>query len=192
MSEELLRDLKDIDLQQILDKRFAELTASERVVLTLHMINQQVGNIDALVHKACGDQEQDFLNAYSGHMGMVMRELKQFKNKINAQKFEVKKNKQIKNLQVELDFFQEEALHYRELDKEQQIHIQTVHSQNEGLRDDTYVLRRALLNTKVKQRALEKQLEASKSENLELIVQVQSLQTQMREQMIAFQKKLLV
>lgn len=102
------------------------------------------------------DQEQDFLNTYSGHMQFVMRELRNFKKKINGQKFEMKKNKKIKNLQVEVDYFQEEALHYRQLDKEQQKHITEVHCENEGLRDDSYVLRKALLNTKVKQRALEK------------------------------------
>ena len=37
-------------------------------------------------------QEKDFLNAYSGHMGMVMRELRNFKQKINSEKFEMKKN----------------------------------------------------------------------------------------------------
>ena len=83
-------------------------------------------------------------------MGMIQRELKNFRDKINAQKFELKKNKQIKNLQAEVDYFQEEALHYRELDKEQQAHITEVHNENEGLRDDTYVLRQAILNTKVK------------------------------------------
>jgi hypothetical protein len=46
-----------------------------------------------------------------------------------------------------------------------------------------------LLNTKGKQRALEKQLEKAKNENLELIVQIQSLKTQMREQFVKFQKK---
>lgn len=70
-------------------------------------------NIDNLVQKACSENEKDFLSAYSGHMGMVMRELKIFKNKINAQKFEIKKNKQIMNLQAEVDYFQDEALQYR-------------------------------------------------------------------------------
>lgn len=50
---------------------------------------------------------------------MVMRELHQFKQKINFEKLEMKKNKQIGNLQAEVDYFQEEALHYRDLDKEQ-------------------------------------------------------------------------
>ena len=83
-------------------------------------------------------------------MRYVMQELRNYKNKINGQKFEMKKNKIIKNLQGEVDYFQEEALHFRKLDKEQQAHITEVHQDNEGLRDDAYVLRRALLNTKVK------------------------------------------
>ena len=45
------------------------------------------------------------MNAYSGHMGMVMRELRNFKNKINSERFEMKKNTQIKNLQAEVDYF---------------------------------------------------------------------------------------
>ena len=61
-----------------------------------------------------------------------------------------------------------------------------MHTQNEGLRDDAYVLRQALLNSKVKQRALEKNLEQSKNDNLELVTQVQSLNTEMRQQMIDF------
>ena len=100
-----------------------------------------MANIDSLVSRVCADSEKDFLNAYSGHMGMVMRELHAFKQKINAEKFELKKNKQIGNLQAEVDYFQEEALHYRDLDKEQQKHIEAVHNLNEGLRDDAYVLR---------------------------------------------------
>ena len=56
-----------------------------------------------------------------------------------------------------------------------------MHNENEGLRDDAYVLRRALLNTKVKQREIEKELEATKNDNLKLMVQVQSLNTQLRE-----------
>ena len=103
-------------------------------------------------------------------MGMVMRELHQFKQKINFEKLEIKKNKQIGNLQAEVDYFQEEALHYRDLDKEQQKHIETVHNFNEGLRDDAYVLRQALLNTKTKQRKLEKQLEETKNDNIELMI----------------------
>ena len=67
-----------------------------------------------------------------------------------------------------------------------------MHGQNEGLRDDAYVLRQALFNTKVKQRAVEEQLEQTKNDNLELMVQVQSLQTQLREQMISFQKQLII
>lgn len=31
---------KEMDLQKVLTKRFAELTPAERVVLTLHLINQ--------------------------------------------------------------------------------------------------------------------------------------------------------
>lgn len=38
-------------------------------------------------------------------MDFVMRELRSFKKKINGQKFEMKKNKKIKNLQVEVDYF---------------------------------------------------------------------------------------
>ena len=51
-----------------------------------------------------------------------------------------------------------EALHYRELDKQATQHIKDVHMENLNLQDDTYILRRALLNTKVKQKALERQL----------------------------------
>jgi hypothetical protein len=50
-------------------------------------------SIDSIVQKVSADQEQDFLNAYSGHMGMVTRELRAFKLKINSQKFDMKKNK---------------------------------------------------------------------------------------------------
>ena len=48
------------------------------------------------------------------------------------------------------------------------------------------MLRQALLNTKIRQREVEKQLEETKNNNIELMVQVQSLQTQLREQMIRF------
>ena len=42
------------------------------------------------------------------------------------------------------------------------------------------------MNTKIRQREVEKQLEETKNNNIELMVQVQSLQTQLREQMIHF------
>ena len=93
VDENVLRKLGDIDLKDILEKRFSEMNPSEKVVLTLHMINQQVTNIDKFVQSVCADNEKDFLNAYSGHMDMVMRELRNFKKRINAQKFELKKNR---------------------------------------------------------------------------------------------------
>ena len=98
VDEATLKKFNDLDLKEILDKRANELKQPEKVVLTLHLINQQVANIDSLVSKVCADSEKDFLNAYSGHMGMVMRELHSFKRKINQEKFELKKNKQIGNL----------------------------------------------------------------------------------------------
>ena len=42
-------------MKEIIDKRFAELVPSEKVVLTLHLINQQVGNIDNIVSRVCAD-----------------------------------------------------------------------------------------------------------------------------------------
>ena len=150
LDEKAIRALGEFDVASIMDKRAAELGPAERVVATLFFINNQVANIDKLVQKVVNESEKDFLNAYSGHMGMIMRELRDFRKKINSQKFELKKNKQIKNLQAEVDYFTQEALHYRSLDQEQQLHITEVHQQNEGLRDDAYVLRQALLNSKVK------------------------------------------
>ena len=49
LDEQLLISLKDIELKKILDKRFNDLNAAEKVVLTLHMINQQLTNIDSVV-----------------------------------------------------------------------------------------------------------------------------------------------
>ena len=54
------------------------------------------------------------------------------------------------------NYFQKEATHYRDLDKEQEKLIGEMNVENDALKDDAYVLRRALLNTKVKQRALER------------------------------------
>ena len=101
---------------------------------------------------------------------MVMKELQSFRTKINSQKFELKKNRQIKNLEAEKEYFKEEALHFHKVGEDQKKHIKEVHGENEGLRDDAYVLRQALFNTKVKQRAVEEQLEQTKNDNLELMV----------------------
>ena len=76
VDENLLKGLEDFDLKKIKSKRFAEMIPQERVVMTLYMINNQVDNIDNLVQRVCAESEQDFLNAYRGHMGMIMRELK--------------------------------------------------------------------------------------------------------------------
>ena len=72
VDEAVLTNLKDIELKSLIDKRFGELNAAEKVVLTLHMINQQVTGIDNIVQKVLSDQEKDFLNTYSGHMKFVM------------------------------------------------------------------------------------------------------------------------
>ena len=40
MNEELLKNLKDFDINKILDRRFTELSSQEQVVLTLFLINQ--------------------------------------------------------------------------------------------------------------------------------------------------------
>jgi hypothetical protein len=53
--------------------------------------------------------------------------------------------------------------------------LQDAQITNETLKDDTQVLRRAILNSKVKQKALKDQLEEMKSQNLELITKVQRL-----------------
>ena len=63
-------------------------------------------------------------------------------------------------------------------------HIKDVHQENLNLQDDTYILRRALLNTKVKQKALERQLDESRAENLELVKNVQSLNLRVRQLII--------
>ena len=59
-----------------------------------------------------------------------------------------------------------------------------MHQENLNLQDDTYILRRALLNTKVKQKALERQLDESRAENLELVKNVQSLNLRVRQLII--------
>ena len=79
-------------------------------------------------------------------------------------------------------------MHYRDLDKEQEAIIKDINLENEGLKDDAYVLRRALLNTKAKQKALERQLEEIRSQNLELITTNNNLNLQLREQIIKNQK----
>ena len=83
-------------------------------------------------------------------------------------------------------------MHYKKIDKMNSEYIKQAKNEMEGLRDDTYVLRQALLNTKTKQKTCEKQLETVKNDNLELMMQVQSLRTQLREQLISFQKKELI
>ena len=93
LDEKTIRALGDFDVASIMEKRAAELGPAERVVATLYFINNQVANIDKLVQKVVSESEKDFLNAYSGHMAMIMNELRNFRKKINAQKFELKKNK---------------------------------------------------------------------------------------------------
>lgn len=49
VDEALLTKLQDRDVKLLIDKRYGELNAAEKVVLTLHMINQQVSSIDSIV-----------------------------------------------------------------------------------------------------------------------------------------------
>ena len=135
----------------------------------LHLLNDQIDKMDDMVQGILASSEQDFLIAYKGQMSTIHKQLAAFKKKINTQKFEMKKDSKLRSLCAEVDYFQKEALHYRELDKQATQHIKDVHVENLNLQDDTYILRRALLNTKVKQKALERQLEESKAENLELV-----------------------
>ena len=118
VDEAVLRNLRDLDVVEILEKRATDLNTGEKVVLSVHLINQQIGAINEFIQKISAHQEKNFLNAYSGHMSMVMRELRNFKNKINSERFELKKNAQIKNLQAEKEYFQEQALRLRELEKD--------------------------------------------------------------------------
>ena len=117
VDENLLKGLDDFDVDKIKAKRFTELIPQEQVVLTLSYINSKVNEIESLVQKACSYNEQTFLDAYSGHMGAVMQQLKIFKKKINVQKFEMKKNKKIKSLTAEVDYFKNETIFFKELDK---------------------------------------------------------------------------
>lgn len=105
LNQAFLKQLKDLELKEVLEKSVNEMTSVERVVLTLHLVDQQVSNIDNLVTRICAEQEKDFLNAYSGHMNMVTRELHNFKRHINSAQFELQKNVTIKNLQAEVDYF---------------------------------------------------------------------------------------
>ena len=104
----------------------------------------------------------------------------------------MKKDSKLRSLVAEVEYFQNEALHFRELDKQASKHIKEVRVENLNLQDDTYILRRALLNTKVRQKAIERQLEESKAENLDLVRTVQSLNLQLRQLMISNQKKDLI
>ena len=125
-------------------------------------------------------------------MAAIHKQLATFKQKINNQKYEMKKDTKLRSLHAEVQYFQNEALHFRELDKQATQHIKDVHIENMNLQDDTYILRRALLNTKVKQKAIERQLEESKAENLELVKTVQNLNLQLRQLIISNQKKDLI
>ena len=78
---------------------------AEKVAVNLDAINEQVTNMDQMIQKVLQSSEQDFLAAYSGHMMHVSKQLRDFKKKINSQKFENKKNTQVKNLQDEVEFF---------------------------------------------------------------------------------------
>ena len=49
LDEHLLMSMKYIELKNIIDKRFNDLNAAEKVVLTLHLINQQLTNIESIV-----------------------------------------------------------------------------------------------------------------------------------------------
>jgi hypothetical protein len=47
-------------------------------------------------------------------MGKISKELLDIKKKVSNQKFEMKKNQKLQTLQSEVNYFQEEALHFRE------------------------------------------------------------------------------
>ena len=92
LDEAILKRLQDVDALELTDKQEKDMTQAERVVYTIWNMNQGVNKLDQFVNGMKAAQEKDFLNAYSGHMGMVMRELRNFKQKINSEKFEMKKN----------------------------------------------------------------------------------------------------
>ena len=148
--------------------------------------------MDDMIQNILASSEKDFILAYQGHMKEVHRKLAVLKKEISNQKFEMKRDKKLKSLKDEVVYFRNETLHFKELDKMSTNHIKEMHRENAGLQDDTYVLRRALLNTKVKQKAVERQLEESKADNLELLTTINNLKLQIRQLMIDNQKKDLV
>jgi hypothetical protein len=57
----------------------------------------------------------------------------------------------IQDLQTEVDYFKEEALHFREVSKQKTELLKLATISKDALQDDAFVLKHALLNTKSKQ-----------------------------------------
>ena len=114
-------------------------------------------------------------------MNSVMKELLAIKKKVANEKYEFKKNKVIKDLQTEVDYFQEEALHFRQVSKQKAELLKLATMSKDALQDDAFVLKHALLNTKSKQRTLKVELEEMKTQNTALLTTISNLQLQLRQ-----------
>lgn len=53
--------------------------------------------------------EKDFLVAYTSHMGKVYKDLERLKKKANENNFLLKKDQAVQRLQVQSDWFRQEA-----------------------------------------------------------------------------------
>ena len=75
--------IMDFDIGELMGRRSAELLPAERAAKMLHLVNEQVDQMDGMVQNILATSEQDFLIAYRGQMAAVHKQLAGFKKKIN-------------------------------------------------------------------------------------------------------------
>ena len=92
-------------------------------------------------------------------MNNVTRELIELKKIVQTNKADANKSKKLQSLQQEKEYFQEEALHYRDLYKKQIEVVKLNKLSKEECHDESLVLKQVLLNAKTKEKALKVQLE---------------------------------
>jgi len=83
-------------------------------------------------------------------MKMIIKEFEGVKKRVAGEKFATLRNEKILTLTKQVDWLQTEALHYRQAEREVHDKYDGMKGKNEALKDDSYFLRRALLNSKVK------------------------------------------
>ena len=86
----------------------------ERVAFFMKELDSLVGMLNEKYDETSTKTIADWVMAYKSHMYNVYKELKEVKNKVQHEKFEMRKHKRIAALTDKVNWFESETLYFKE------------------------------------------------------------------------------